>query len=309
MPHDPPTPNLDDPPLTPNSGGTEQGHAGASSSYPAPPGLGAGGAILDTILAHKREEVGERRAINGRDPGLKQMKARASKYVAPPLRDFMGALRQPNQGSVSLIAEIKKASPSAGVIRADFDPVQIAHIYEENGAACLSVLTDKKFFQGHDDYLRAVRDAVALPIIRKDFIINEWQIYESRWLGADAVLLIVAALTPAQIAEYAAMARELGMAALVEVHTEAEMQVALDAGAKLIGINSRDLNTFVTDLGTVERLAAMVPADVTLVAESGIKTPADVKRVADAGAKAILVGETLMRAPDIGAAVRELMQA
>lgn len=258
--------------------------------------------ILDTILAHKQEEV----AAGAAEMPLSEIKVRA--LAMPPLRDFLAAMRLPKAGSAALIAEVKKASPSAGIIRANFDPVQIARIYEENGASCLSVLTDQKFFQGHDDYLRAVREAVALPVIRKDFIVNEWQIYESRCLGADAVLLIVAALTLTQIAEYALMAQELGMAALVEVHTEAEMQVALGAGAKLIGINSRDLNTFVTDLGTVERLAAMVPQDVTLVAESGIKTPADVRRVADAGAKAILVGETLMRAPDIGAAVRELMQ-
>ncbi len=258
--------------------------------------------ILDTILAHKTEEV----AAGAAEMPLSAMKTRA--LAMPPPRGFLAALQQPKARPVALIAEVKKASPSAGVIRSDFDPVQIARIYEENGASCLSVLTDKKFFQGHDDDLRTIHEAVALPVIRKDFIVNEWQIYESRWLGADAILLIVAALTPAQIAEYAALAQELGMAALVEVHTEAEMQVAIEAGATLIGINSRDLNTFVTDLGTVARLAAMVPADVTLVAESGIKTPADVKRVADAGAKAILVGETLMRAPDIGAAVRELMQ-
>ncbi len=302
MPHDLPAPNSEDHPPAPNSGGTGQTHGNDTPSFPAPPELGAGGAILDVILAHKHEEV----AAHAAQTPLSEVKVRA--LAAPPPRDFVGALRQPKQGSVALIAEIKKASPSAGVIRADFDPVQIARVYEEKGASCLSVLTDEKFFQGHDDYLRAVRAAVTLPIIRKDFIVNEWQIYESRWLGADAVLLIVAALTPTQIAEYTVVTRELGMTALVEVHTEAEMQVALDAEAKLIGINSRDLNTFVTDLGTVERLAAMVPADVTLVAESGIKTPADVRRVADAGAQAILVGETLMRAPDIGAAVRELMQ-
>ncbi len=290
-----------DSPLAPNSGGTGQGDAPGLPFTPAPPLLGAGGTILDTILAHKREEVAARQSARPQA----ELKAHVAEMPSP--RGFLAALREPKQGLVTLIAEVKKASPSAGVIRPDFDPVQIARIYEENGAACLSVLTDAKFFQGHDDYLQAVREAVALPIIRKDFIVNEWQVYESRWLGADAVLLIVAALTPAQIAEYAALAHELGMAALVEVHTEAEMEVALGAQAKLIGINSRDLNTFVTDLGTVERLAALVPSDITLVAESGLKTPADMKRVVDAGAKAILVGETLMRAPDIGAAVRELM--
>ena len=257
---------------------------------------------MDTIVAHKHAEVQERQAK------VSPSKIAARAAAAPPPRDFLAALQSPKMGPVTLIAEVKKASPSAGIIRADFDPVAIAKEYEAAGASCLSVLTDEKFFQGHDDYLVAVRQAVSLPIIRKDFMISNWQIIESRGLGADAVLLIVAALSPAQIADYQAIADELGMAALVEVHTEAEMEVALRANAKLIGINSRDLNTFVTDLGTVERLTAMVPSDVTIVAESGLKTPADVKRVADAGAKAILVGETLMRSEDIGAAVRGLME-
>ena len=259
------------------------------------------GTMLDTIIAHKSAEVRERQSQTSQST----MAARAASM--PPPRDFWAALQTPKIGSVALIAEVKKASPSAGIIRADFDPVAIAKEYEAADASCLSVLTDEKFFQGHDDYLIAVRDAVTLPIIRKDFVIDPWQIYESRALGADAVLLIVAALTPAQIADYQALAHELGMAALVEVHTENEMEVALGANARLIGINSRNLNTFVTDLGAVERLAASVPKDVTLVAESGLKTPADVKRVADAGAKAILVGETLMRSPDIGAATRALL--
>lgn len=264
--------------------------------------------ILDAILEHKHKEVGRRRELAGHDEGLKQMKAKASRHLALPPRDFLAALQTPKHSPVTLIAEVKKASPSAGVIRADFDPVQIARTYEDSGASCLSVLTDEKFFQGHDDYLKVVREAVTLPVIRKDFIVNEWQIYESRVIGADAVLLIAAALSHNQIVEYQSVSHQLGMAALVEVHTEAEMEVALAAGATLIGINSRNLNTFDTDLGTVERLAAMVPEGVTLVAESGIKTPGDVARVAKAGAKAILVGETLMRAPDIGRAVRDLLQ-
>lgn len=257
--------------------------------------------ILDAILAHKWAEVTVRQAALP----LAEVQARAKD--APPPRDFLTALQTPKRGRVALIAEVKKASPSAGIIRPDFDPVQVARVYEDSGAACLSVLTDEKFFQGHDDYLIAVREAVALPLIRKDFVVSDWQIYESRALGADAVLLIVAALSPTQIKDYAALASELAMEALVEVHTEAEMEVALDAGATLIGINSRNLKTFVTDLETVARLAAMVPAGVTLVAESGLKTPADVRQVADAGAKAILVGETLMRSADMGAAVRDLL--
>ena len=256
--------------------------------------------ILDTILAYKQEEVAARKA---QIPNIRD----ASRCVEWGHRDFCLALQSPRNGSMALIAEVKKASPSAGVIRPDFDPVQIARIYEENGASCLSVLTDERFFQGHDAYLTAIRSAVDLPLLRKDFIVDAYQIYEAKTFGADAILLIVAALSPNQLADYRALAGEIGLAALVEVHTEAEMEVALDAKAKLIGINSRDLNTFVTDLGTVERLAAMVPKDVTLVAESGLKTAADVKRVAEAGAKAILVGETFMRAPDIGAAVRELL--
>ncbi len=258
--------------------------------------------ILDTIIDYKHTEVTERRSYK---PLVEWVQYRAKNN--PPPRDFVAALQTPNVGPVTLIAEVKKASPSAGIIRADFDPVAIAKAYEANGASCLSVLTDEKFFQGHDDYLKSAREAVTLPVLRKDFVVNDWQIYEARALGADAVLLIVAALTPTQIADYQAIAYELGMAALVEVHTESEMEVALEAKSKLIGINSRNLNTFVTDLGTVERLAAMVPEGVMLVAESGLKTPADVQRVADAGAKAILVGETLMRSPDIGAATRALL--
>lgn len=257
--------------------------------------------ILDTILAHKHAEVMERQLKRPLD-GLRSRLA-----DLPPARDFRAALKTPRIGRVALIAEVKKASPSAGVIRPDFDPVQIARAYEAGGAACLSVLTDERFFQGHDDYLRAVKEAVNLPLLRKDFTVDAYQVYEARALGADAVLLIAAALTPAQVAEYQALAHSLGMATLIEVHTEDEMAVAQAVGAPLIGINSRDLNKFVTDLGTVERLAALVSGEVTLVAESGIKTPADVARVAGAGAHAILVGETLMRAPDIGEAVRKLL--
>jgi len=274
--------------------------------------------ILDTIIAYKHTEVAERQKRVGGSKDLMTLYAKTSLYSVrhpvpiPPPRDFLAALQTPKLGPVSLIAEVKMASPSAGLIRdmttGDLHPAEVARLYEANGASCLSVLTDEKFFQGHDTYLEAIRATTSLPVIRKDFVVGDWQIYESRALGADAVLLIVAALTPAQIADYQAVAQELGMAALVEVHTEAEMEVALGANATLIGINSRDLNTFVTDLGAVERLAAMVPKSVTLVAESGLKTPADVRRVADAGAKAILVGETLMRSPDIGAATRALLK-
>jgi indole-3-glycerol phosphate synthase len=257
--------------------------------------------ILDTILAHKHMEVAARRARVSRA----ELQARMADLPRP--RDFAGALQTPKVGPVALIAEIKKASPSAGLIRADFDPVQIAQIYERSGADCLSVLTDERFFQGRDDFLQAVRRAVFLPLLRKDFIVDSYQVYEARALGADAVLLIAASLTPAQITDYGALAQELGMAALVEVHTEEEMNIAMRSGATLIGINSRNLKTFVTDLDTVQRLANLVPPGVTLVAESGIKTLGDVQRVARAGAKAILVGETLMRALDISQAITELL--
>ena len=285
--------------------------------------------ILDTIVDHKRGEVAARKT---RTP-LTELKARLAD--ASPTRGFTHALRNPaampraldghadaaaahqappslsGEGvggrGITLIAEVKKASPSAGVIRTDFDPFEIAKTYEANGAACLSVLTDERFFQGHDDYFRAVRKAVSIPMIRKDFTVDPYQIYETRALDADAILLIVAALTPAQIQDYLALAAEVGLDALVEVHTEEEMRVAVDAGATLVGINSRDLKRFVTDLSTFDRLAPMAPPGSTLVAESGIKTPADVDRVHRAGAHAILVGESLMRQADIGCAVRELM--
>ncbi len=257
--------------------------------------------ILDTILEHKHGEVAVRRV---RVPG-DEMQKRAQDM--PPPRDFARALRSPRRGTIALIAEIKKASPSAGVIRADFYPAEIARAYADGGADCLSVLTDERFFQGSDAYLPQVRNSVNLPALRKDFIVDDYQIYEARTLGADAILLIVSALSPAQIADYAALAHSLGMAALVEVHTEPEMRTALAANATLIGINNRNLSTFSTDLGTTAQFAALVPPHVTLVAESGLKTRADIDTVRRAGAHAILVGETLMRSPDIAAALDDLL--
>ncbi len=265
-----------------------------------------GVSLLNEIFLHKKQEVEERM---DRIP-FAEMAARAKDM--PPPRDFLAALQTPKVGLVTLIAEVKKASPSAGVIRADFDPVAIAKEYEAAGASCLSVLTDEKFFQGHDDYLQAARAAVSIPVLRKDFTLYPYQIEEARVLGADAVLLIAAILPIMDIRNLAIDAYCLGMTAIVEVHTKLEMEAALEAlssgpSKAAIGINSRNLNTFVTDLETVGRLAAMVPPGVTLVAESGLKTPSDVRLVADAGAKAILVGETLMRSPDIGAAVQMLL--
>jgi indole-3-glycerol phosphate synthase len=262
--------------------------------------------ILDTILAEKFYEVAARQA---RRP-LPSPDFQAEMDALPPPLDFATALKERKAGGrAGLIAEVKKASPSAGLIRADFDPVAIALEYQAAGADCLSVLTDEHFFQGHDRFLQMVKRAVSLPVLRKDFIVDPYQIYEARLLGADAVLLIAAALTEDQLKHYQELARMLGLTVLMEVHTQAEMETALSIGAKLIGINSRDLKRFVTDLSVVEQLAAMVPADagVTLVAESGIKTVQDVARVSAAGAQAILVGETLMRAAEIGGAVRELL--
>lgn len=267
-----------------------------------------GVSLLQEIVLHKKEEVEARMAR----VSSAEIIARAKD--APPPRDFLAALHHPPRGEVALIAEVKKASPSAGVIRSDFEPVQIARTYEQNGAACLSVLTDEKFFQGHDNYLRAVKEAVGIPILRKDFTLYPYQIEEARALGADAILLIAAILSVQDMGRLLNDTYFLGMAAIVEVHTLPELEAALEAirataHKAILGINSRNLNTFLTDLGTVERLAALVPDGVTLIAESGIKTAADVERVAKAGAKAILVGETLMRSQDIGAAVHALLPA
>ena len=227
-------------------------------------------------------------------------------------RDFAAALRKPHRGGVGLIAEVKKASPSAGVICADFDPVRIAKQYEAAGADCLSVLTDEQFFQGSLEYLQQIRQAVKLPLLRKDFIIDERQILEAVTWGADAILLIVAILSDAQLRHFHALAIEGGLAALVEVHDEAELERALAAGAKLIGVNNRNLKIFKVDLGTTERLAAKLRgasggAEKLLVAESGIHTRADVERLSQCGAQAILVGESLMKHANIQAKVEELL--
>jgi len=222
---------------------------------------------------------------------------------APPVRDFAAALRG---DTVRLIAEVKRASPSAGVMRDDFDPVAIARDYAAAGAAALSVLTDERYFQGHDDYLRAIRAAVSPPLLRKEFLIDPWQIAESRALGADCVLLIVAILTDAELRDYRETAEAIGMAALVEAHSEDELDRALASGATLIGVNNRDLHTFETTLATTERLGPRVGEGRLLVSESGIRTVADVERLARAGARAMLVGEALVREGDVAAKVREL---
>jgi indole-3-glycerol phosphate synthase len=277
--------------------------------------------ILDTIVEEKKREVARlpQRSLLVAD--LKTaLEARGGR------RDFTGALRKPKSGPVALIAEVKKASPSAGVIRPDFDPVRIAREYEAAGASCLSVLTDEKFFQGSLQDLKQICGAVNLPLLRKDFIIDERQILEAVEWGADAVLLIVAILSDAQLRQFHALATGAGLVALVEVHDEAELDRALSAGAELIGVNNRNLKTFNVDLATTERLASRLLSsprntstlrssatkDATgtpplLVAESGIHTRADVERLAKCGAQAILVGESLMRHADIAAKAHELL--
>ena len=257
--------------------------------------------ILSTILARKQAEVAERRERTS----LFELKARAA--LMPPTRGFADAIAaRIAAGDPAVIAEVKKASPSKGVIRADFDPAAIARSYAAGGAACLSVLTDIDFFQGSDDALRQARAACALPVLRKDFVVDAWQLYESRVLGADCVLLIAAALDDAQLAEYAFIADELGLDVLVEVHDLDELERALPVPARLLGINNRNLKTFEVSLDTTLGLQPAVPADRVLVTESGILAPADVARMRDAGVHAFLVGEAFMRAPEPGAALRQL---
>jgi indole-3-glycerol phosphate synthase len=257
--------------------------------------------ILDTIVAEKKLEVAKLRPQAGQ---LKQAAAARKDF-----RDFAGALRR-NDG-VALIAEVKKASPSAGLILKDFDAIRIARDYENASASALSVLTDEKFFQGCIEYLQLIRDAVKLPLLRKDFLIDELQIHESVARGADAILLIVAILDDAQLKGFRELASQLRLAALVEVHDEPELDRAVASGAEIIGVNNRDLRDFSVSLATTEKLAAKLKRGMcgkhTLVAESGIHSRADVERVAKAGANAILVGESLMRSGDIVGKVKELL--
>ncbi|HEX7377190.1 MAG TPA: indole-3-glycerol phosphate synthase TrpC [Pirellulales bacterium] len=262
--------------------------------------------ILDQIVASKRGEIEAARRRRPESSLLKDVAA------APPARDFFTPLAgAANRGAavagVKLIAEIKKASPSKGVIRADFDPVAIARIYAEHGASCLSVLTDEPFFHGRLDYLTQVREAVALPLLRKDFIIDRYQVLEARAAGADAVLLIAECLDDCRLRALHDEIIALGMCPLVEFYEPDNLPRVLEAGATLIGINNRDLRTFQTDLSHTLRLRERVPDDRLLVAESGIRTRADVLRLEQAGIDAMLVGETLMASPQIGAAVDALL--
>jgi indole-3-glycerol phosphate synthase len=262
--------------------------------------------ILNTIVAEKRREIEKL----GMSP-ISAATLQAAMSRRTDHRDFLGALSSPRLGSLALIAEVKKASPSAGVICADFDPVRIARDYEAAGASCLSVLTDEKFFQGSLTFLRQIREAVKLPLLRKDFMIDDRQILEAIEWGADAILLIVAILTNDQLKRFHDLATAAGLAVLVEVHDEPELARAVSMGAKLIGVNNRDLKTFKVDLQTTERLAERLRRTATndplLVAESGIHTRQDAERLKTCGAQAILVGESLMKHPNIREKVRELL--
>jgi indole-3-glycerol phosphate synthase len=257
--------------------------------------------ILDKIVAVKREEVA---AALAKKP-LAMVRADAESRVLT--RDFEGALREKiAAGQAAVIAEIKKASPSKGVLRADFIPADIAQSYAEHGAACLSVLTDKQFFQGSVDFLKQARASCDLPVLRKDFMIDAYQVYEARAMGADAILLIAACLDDAHMAEMEAVARSLDMAVLVEVHEKAELDRALKLKTRLIGINNRNLKTFEVSLQTTLDMLAEVPADRLLVTESGIQTPEDVLRMREAKVNAFLVGEAFMRSSEPGEALSKL---
>ena len=258
---------------------------------------------LQEICAYKIDEVAVRKAARA----IADLEEAAAAQSAP--RGFEAALRQTAQSRFALIAEIKRASPSKGLIRQDFHPASHAMAYEAGGAACLSVLTDAPSFQGHEDYLVAAREACALPVLRKDFMVDPWQCLEARALGADAILIIVAALEDTAMTEIEAAAIELGMDVLVEVHDEAELERALTSlRSRLIGVNNRDLKTFTTSLETTERLAKLIPEDAHVVGESGINTHADLQRLSKSGVNTFLVGESLMRERDVAAATRALLE-
>lgn len=258
--------------------------------------------ILERILAHKAGEVARRAEA----APLSALRERCGDGL-PPVRGFAGALADRlDRGRPGVIAEVKKASPSKGVIRPDFDPDRIARSYARGGATCLSVLTDERFFQGRDDYLRLAREASGLPVLRKDFIVDPYQVYESRLIGADAVLLIVAALADAQLAEFAELAATLSLDVLVEVHDAKELNRALRLPCRLLGINNRNLRTFETTLDTTLGLLDAIPDDRIVVTESGIHQPRDVAMMRGRGVHAFLVGEAFMRADDPGSRLAEL---
>ncbi len=255
--------------------------------------------VLEKIVAEKHREIEEARRARPFENLAEQLSA------APPVRDFAAALRAGT--GMRMIAEVKKASPSVGLIRPDFDPVAIARTYAANGAACISVLTDQKFFQGSLDDLVGVRQAVPVPVLRKDFLIDKYQVLEARVAGADCILLIAECLDDCRLRELYFYASELGMESLIEIYEPGNLDRVLKLAPAVVGINNRNLRTFVTDLGHSIALRARVPADCVLVSESGIHTPEDVQRLKDSGIRAVLVGETLMRSADIGRKLRELL--
>ena len=255
--------------------------------------------ILDKIVATKREEIQRAKAA------VPETELRSRLKDAPPVRDFFVPLAA--AGPIKLIAEVKKASPSKGVIRAEFDPVAIARIYEAHGASCLSVLTDEPYFQGSLEYLRMVRSAVGIPVLRKDFILETYQLLEARAAGADAVLLIAECLDDCRLRQLHNEALELGMTPLVEFYEPQNLERVLAAGAALVGVNNRDLRSFAVDLHHTIAMRSRVPLDCVLVGESGIESRPDVLRLQEAGIEAMLVGESLMREPDIGRAVDRLL--
>ncbi len=257
---------------------------------------------LDEICATKREEVAARKGLRS----LADLE-NATRAQTPP-RGFRAALEQAARDGFGLIAEIKRASPSKGLIRQDFQPAEHARAYAAGGAACLSVLTDAPYFQGHEDYLVAARGAADLPVLRKDFMVDPWQVAEARAIGADAILIIVAALEDGAMAEIEAAAFDHGMDVLVEVHDAAEMARAARLQSRLIGVNNRNLKTFETRIETTEELAPLAPEDALLVGESGIASHADCQRLARSGVRSFLVGESLMRQPDVEAATRALLR-
>jgi indole-3-glycerol phosphate synthase len=259
--------------------------------------------ILKKIVAHKQQEVATAKSA----VSVSELKARICD-LEEVTRGFERHLREAVDSDwTAIIAEVKKGSPSRGIIRADFDPLEIAEIYQNNGATCLSVLTDEQFFLGHLRYLALIRETVSLPLLRKDFICDPYQIFEARAVGADAILLIAAMLDLNQLREFYAVAKEINLDVLLEVHDEVEMDKALKTDCTLIGVNNRNLRTFVTDLDTTGRLARMMPADRLLVAESGINSRADIVRLQADGAGAFLIGESMMREDDIGAKLQELL--
>jgi indole-3-glycerol phosphate synthase len=257
--------------------------------------------FLARIVVAKRAELVRAQAQAPLDGWLADLPA------LPPPRDFAAALRRGPGDPIRVVAEVKKASPSRGVIRADFDPVAIARTYADSGAAALSVLTDREWFQGGLEHLDAVRKAVNLPILRKDFTLDAYHVYEARRHGADAVLLIAALLDDGRLKDLMSLTQSLNMCAVVEVHDAAELDRALKAGAKVVGINNRDLVTFETDLSVTDRLLPAIPRDVVRISESGIQSHAQVAALAAAGADAVLVGESLMKSADVGAALRALL--